>query len=528
MISGGCAHKIEVDNLENGEIIRHKLLLIKGQIRHQTISTSVSATHATSKCTGQQTIALLVKSQSVEYKRKHSTGRLVQQQSQISRNGQFKLLTDLSQHVAESENQQLPLKLELKFCNIVQHLQIFYESVTLNQNSYQLQPLYIVCGDRKPSKEELHENCEKINLNLHLVQSIYAEQLRSAGFGRRTFALHKGCQVFETRQRCEQVWQQNEDNLWQNFAQELLNSCAWGEKPNLKFVAFIGCTKYDGEKVAASEDFSYANIRRHLKGHAALGGGGLALFGTGYFYAWPKNVSEISSCFSNIKPVDLTLFPDDSNYRRTHGGVYATTLGSVVHEIGHTFDLGHTKDGVMGNGFDYINQVFTTDNLTECLPDRIIQQQAPNANVAQPANRPRFTQLKRTSNNFLQKYHEQKSSEPFYFTRNCLIILAHHKWFTYLNCNNGGAEKAEDKLIIYDAISNCVISKAVESHPLCLIEVRSVDNSLVKCWYEMQSDKDKNAIYKFQLPREAIEAIQKNHYLFVLTQTGLITRLCEG
>ena len=49
---------------------------------------------------------------------------------------------------------------------------------------------------------------------------------------------------------------------------------------------------------------------------------------------------------------------DDSNYRGTHGGCLATTLGSVLHELGHTFDLGHTRDGIMGRGFDYVDRVF--------------------------------------------------------------------------------------------------------------------------------------------------------------------------
>jgi Putative peptidase family. len=46
-------------------------------------------------------------------------------------------------------------------------------------------------------------------------------------------------------------------------------------------------------------------------------------------------------------------------YRGTYGGCFATTLGSVCHELGHTFDLGHTPDGIMGRGFDNVNLVFT-------------------------------------------------------------------------------------------------------------------------------------------------------------------------
>lgn len=46
-------------------------------------------------------------------------------------------------------------------------------------------------------------------------------------------------------------------------------------------------------------------------------------------------------------------------YRGTYGGCFATTLGAVCHELGHTFDLGHTPDGIMGRGFDNVNLVFT-------------------------------------------------------------------------------------------------------------------------------------------------------------------------
>ena len=38
---------------------------------------------------------------------------------------------------------------------------------------------------------------------------------------------------------------------------------------------------------------------------------------------------------------------DDSGYRGHIGGCVATTLGSVLHELGHAFDLGHTQHGIM-------------------------------------------------------------------------------------------------------------------------------------------------------------------------------------
>ncbi|XP_053950696.1 uncharacterized protein LOC128858442 [Anastrepha ludens] len=518
MIRGECAHKIVVDNLENGEIINHTLLLIKGHIHQQLRSLPIN----TSKKCGEQQIVLRLRQLLKQHENNVEISAWeLKQQAQISRNGQFKLLLDLGQHVSVTEHEQVPLQLDFNFCNAVHQLELSYES---SDNHYRLQPLYITCYNQNPPAEYVRENLEKINLNLRLVQCVYSEQLKAAGFGRHTFKLNGDCEGFETRLTCEEVWQQNENSLWQNFAQELLNSTTWGGETKLKFVAFIGCTKYNGAEVAASGDFSYENIRRHLKGHAALGGGGLALFGAAYLYSWPHCFNKIHACFSSNKEVDLTQFPDDSNYRRTYGGVYATTLGAVVHEIGHTFDLGHTKDGVMGNGFDYINRIFTVDNLTEYLPDRIIHHELANV-TAHIAARPRFTQLKRT-NTFLEKYHEQKTTDSFYFTRNCAIILSQHKWFRNYN-KSADEEQGAEALITYDAFNSCVIS-AGDNHPLCLIEVRCTDSSLVKYWYEFQSDKNNSAVYKFHLTKEAREALENNHYLFVLTQTGLVKRLCES
>lgn len=46
------------------------------------------------------------------------------------------------------------------------------------------------------------------------------------------------------------------------------------------------------------------------------------------------------------------------NYRGTYGGCFATTLGAVCHELGHTFDLGHTSHGIMGTEYHNINHMF--------------------------------------------------------------------------------------------------------------------------------------------------------------------------
>lgn len=69
-------------------------------------------------------------------------------------------------------------------------------------------------------------------------------------------------------------------------------------------------------------------------------------------------IYQVLSRFLDATVIDTEQLMDDSNYRGTHGGCLATTLGSVLHELGHTFDLGHTREGIMGRGFDYVDRVF--------------------------------------------------------------------------------------------------------------------------------------------------------------------------
>lgn len=58
--------------------------------------------------------------------------------------------------------------------------------------------------------------------------------------------------------------------------------------------------------------------------------------------------------------------------RGTYGSCFSTTLGSVCHELGHTFDLGHSKKGIMGRGFDNINLVFTICNQSKDANKNVI------------------------------------------------------------------------------------------------------------------------------------------------------------
>lgn len=54
--------------------------------------------------------------------------------------------------------------------------------------------------------------------------------------------------------------------------------------------------------------------------------------------------------------------------RGTIGGCFATSLGAVIHEVGHCLDLEHTNDGIMARGFDDLDFYFTVMERTTSTP----------------------------------------------------------------------------------------------------------------------------------------------------------------
>lgn len=191
---------------------------------------------------------------------------------------------------------------------------------------------------------------------------------------------------------------------------------------------------------------------------------------------------------------------DDSNYRGTHGGCLATTLGSVLHELGHTFDLGHTREGIMGRGFDNVDRVFlgaagidsnrnpvrrdpqhTTVSLSRQLSVTVtIQDQASflvsprrgrlhSENSSRPLVSPASSQsnfsssipgrlsapaspeLNRSfSKSVIQANFESFGSQPdrTFWGTSCATLLAYHRWF---NNYNEKISHRDNNEIKYDA-----------------------------------------------------------------------------
>ena len=79
------------------------------------------------------------------------------------------------------------------------------------------------------------------------------------------------------------------EKLWQSLARELVTSEAIGDK-RAKYLAFLSSTTYHNPR--GLRPLSHTETLSLTRGHIALGGGGLGLFGTGCLWTWPSSVTR--------------------------------------------------------------------------------------------------------------------------------------------------------------------------------------------------------------------------------------------
>ncbi|KAL3857677.1 hypothetical protein ACJMK2_012319 [Sinanodonta woodiana] len=253
------------------------------------------------------------------------------------------------------ENDLLQLRLIFKFT----HFQYF------------VRPVYILCSDddgyfQGPEDEDCSPESalERIRLGAMLIQTFTAEKMKEHRFGRQTFQLDTDsnyepiCHIFRSRLTLKKAQSMTGSELWAYFARELVTSSSFSEKENCKWYCFMSFTRYNPPSDKEPPK-AHGDILQYTKGHTALGGGGLALFGTGNLHTWAERIEEINFRFTDCRKIDRAKFMDDSAYREYHWANYATGLGASLHELGHTFDLAHTPTGIMARGFDDLHKVFT-------------------------------------------------------------------------------------------------------------------------------------------------------------------------
>lgn len=416
----------------------------------------------------------------------------------------------------------------LSYCDTSIRLNLVYEPSPLG---YSVIPLYIVCKGHDghfqspvglSALSSALVACRRIDVMLQLVQLVYAEKLAEAGLGRRSFKIGGKCRAYLSDLGVEKALQMTEQELWDHLADEIIRTEGVQSVQRKKYVAIVGCTRFIG---ASDGDNSYETIKKRTLARAAIGGGGLVVFNTGCLYTWPDTVDEVVEVLRNDQPVDMARFADDSNYRRTIGGCFATNIGSLCHELGHVFDLGHTEEGIMGRSFDGTERLFLpvssgSENKKKfVLPKR--------SSPGKDRTMPGLTGLTRVRVNgsVLRDYLKERECNGIYFARNCLTILGHHKWFQgsgpepqYENNNNdkslstnpcqttmtdkGGAAatavcvdsgameikagKTEKPLLRFSATERVVRAE----YALRLVELRELGSEMVKQYWELKEDEE--------------------------------------
>lgn len=184
----------------------------------------------------------------------------------------------------------------------------------------------------------------RTSTSVKLMQGFCEDHFRSLGQMNRTFSVDYQAdgQVridFVTLAETGASLRAKDGNrLWSQFYGELSKKYDFDRE---KILAIMGFTRYDPATQQAT-------------GHTALGGGSLGLFGSGSMRYWPKTVQDSARAFHDVTPVDPKVSFDDSGLRRRAWANAATTIGAMMHEMGHTFSLPHTTNGrcIMSRGFD--------------------------------------------------------------------------------------------------------------------------------------------------------------------------------
>lgn len=257
------------------------------------------------------------------------------------------------QFVALTELVPGPNQLLLKSGVEETRLTLTYQPQT---NPYVVRAVYMTdsTGDtlyqsQKPGDPQDYE--QKLDTALKLMQTFTAERFADQGLERRTFALELDAEgrVKVHRLTGRQTagdYYKLPDLTWYGTVQNELDQAL--PAPTAKNLVMPAYTRFDPATMK-------------VKGHTALGGGHLALFGSGSLFSWPSRLSDVAAAFSDTTPVNRTQVHDDSAGRSVLWGLASTTMGAALHELGHTLDLPHTNEpqDVMTRGFDRFNRVFT-------------------------------------------------------------------------------------------------------------------------------------------------------------------------
>ncbi|KAL3269723.1 hypothetical protein HHI36_008783 [Cryptolaemus montrouzieri] len=455
---------IFIDNFTHGEIVTYPLIILKGHINpsiHQAID---GCNHNETQSDPDKIIL------------QHS----VHKESIQPFNNRFKFILNLN----EGNN-----SIKITSCGCTIEINLIYMP---RETKYIVCPLYIICEEhdgtfQAPDDQDNSSEsaCKRINLITRMLQSVTAEKLYEKTLFRKTFHLEDECQIFRSKLLYLEATKMDEKQLWEFIAREIMMSEIGSETK--KYLGFLSCTRYCGEKYQESLR-THEDLVNITEAYVALGGGGLALFGSASIYTWPEHFEEIVERFEDQRLIDKSCFLDDSCYRGTIGACFSTSLGSVLHELCHTFDLGHSSSGIMARGFDNIYKVFTshydkdhkislqyheTIEFKESLEPKLLSERL--------KNKPKEYQITGSRKT-------ERDADDTFWTKSCAWILNYHRWLNDFKENS-------NYILKFDADSKAFTSTT----GLRVVEIRKFSDELI---LEDWVFEGKILKYSFQIPQE--------------------------
>lgn len=291
------SNSITITNLENSETLCYSLVLVKGNVCR------VGAQRQLNKLT---LSSLSTTPSAAESYEKLSEWPL--------HNSEFKCIVNLRR----GRNDLL-----LEYSGDRLQFTLFY---CPKETSLSVIPVYIICQGHDGrfqappgTDNSIGGACERISVGAKLIQSLTAEKMYEARVGRKSFQLENDidssapdCVTFHSQLPFEKARKMQAQELWEYFGRELMMSSLGSN--TRKFLAFLSCTYYNPSALL-QDTKSHGDILSVTEAHVALGGGGLALFGTACLYTWAKSVEDIIPSFLNKTKVDSRFYMDDSCYR---------------------------------------------------------------------------------------------------------------------------------------------------------------------------------------------------------------------
>lgn len=259
--------------------------------------------------------------------------------------GSFKVLVELQpgENKIKLKAKWSELKFVLRYCPLptVYKVNPIYLTADTGETKYLTQ----LANDRQDYRN-------KFDVAVKLLQTFTAEQMHAAGHGYKTFSVAYDSSgvapihVLNMECSADSLRVLSEDDLYVKCLQRVSREFPDQREKNLAIMAFTG----------------YDPVAQKPLGHTALGGSSLALFSCNGMCSWPSDIPNVAAAFNNTTQVDIGKIWNDTNNRSRLWALASTTIGVTLHELGHSFGLGHYDDpfSIMSRGFDYFNRHFVS------------------------------------------------------------------------------------------------------------------------------------------------------------------------